>query len=74
MKKVKIDNLGRIVIPINYRRALKITTETNLIMECNNNKVSIVPESFLCRLCEKEIDHSQEIPLCRECIEKIKKS
>ena len=73
MKKVKIDSLGRVVVPINYRKALNISTETNLIMECNGNKICITPETFLCRICEKEISGDREIPLCSECIEKIKK-
>ena len=41
MKKARIDKLGRIVIPINYRKNLDITTDTDLIIECSDGKIEI---------------------------------
>ena len=72
MKRVRIDKLGRIVIPIGYRKILNITTGTDLMIECNNRKISIFPFEYTCKLCDKNIGAGQDIPLCEECIRKIK--
>ena len=74
MKRARIDKLGRIVIPISYRRILNITTETNLAIECNNRKISISPIEQTCKLCERKIDKTNDIPLCDECIKRIKET
>lgn len=71
MKIARIDRLGRIVIPISYRRSLGITPEKDLNIEMSQGKVIISRSELLCKLCGKSIK-SAEIPLCKSCISKIK--
>jgi transcriptional pleiotropic regulator of transition state genes len=74
MKRARIDKLGRIVIPMHYRKALGITTETDLTLDCDNNKIIISPSESNCKICEKPIIHKvTDLPICNECVEKIKK-
>ena len=72
MKILRIDKLGRIVVPMHYRKILNITAETDLIIDCDGQKMSISPIKRTCKLCEKIIEKSREIQLCDECISKIK--
>lgn len=71
MKIARIDRLGRIVIPISYRRSLGITPEKDLKIEMSRGKVVISRSELLCKLCGDGIQ-SAEIPLCKSCISKIK--
>ena len=73
MKKARIDKLGRIVIPISYRRKFKIDTNTDLIIDCDSRSISILPIVNVCKICERDICEKREISLCDECISKIKK-
>ena len=74
MKKIRIDKLGRIVIPMHYRKALGITTETELILEYTGSKMTISISEDICKICEKRLDRaSTDLPICNECVEKIKK-
>ena len=74
MKKIRIDKLGRIVIPMHYRKALGITTETELILEYTDNKMTISISEDICKICEKRLDRAfTDLPICNECVEKIKK-
>ena len=72
MKKTKIDRLGRIVIPKDYRRALSIAAEAELSLELVDDSVVVRLSCTLCRLCGKRIDEQENIPLCEECINKIR--
>ena len=72
MKRIRIDKLGRIVIPIGFRKELDITTETDLMIACKNRKITIVKAGSYCRLCDKEINQSQTLSICDECIKTIK--
>lgn len=74
MKKARIDKLGRIVIPASYRKHLNITTQTDLLIDCDNRIISILPIPSACRICGTEIKGNGDIPLCDECISRIKKA
>ena len=74
MKKTKIDKLGRIVLPIHYRRLLNITTESELTIHCDGSKILIYPSQRICRICDKEIKKLSSIPLCDDCIKAIKEN
>ena len=74
MKITRIDKLGRIVIPVNYRKALKLTTETDLSLECKENAITITSHQNVCRICENKIKINTPFPICVECIDKIKKA
>ena len=71
MKISRIDNLGRIVIPISYRKMLAITPEKDLIIEMDGNNVIIHTKDNTCRLCGAAA-HNTVFLLCKKCISKIK--
>ena len=48
----KIDKLGRIVLPIDYRRALGIDTESELILELDGTTIKLNSSECKCRLCD----------------------
>ena len=72
MRKTKIDKLGRIVIPISYRKVLNINEETELVLDLKENQVVITPSMSVCRLCNKPLERKGALPVCDVCISKIK--
>ena len=72
MKIREIDKLGRIVIPINFRKSLGITENTVLNIEEENGSIIITPINVLCKLCNQKITNPTDVPLCYNCIRKIK--
>ena len=72
MRKTKIDKLGRIVIPISYRKVLNINEETELVLDLKENQVVITPAVSACRLCNKPLEREGVLPVCDACISKIK--
>ena len=72
MKKGKIDKLGRIVIPINYRRALSLENDTEIYINLKDGEIIITPLKMTCRLCSCNICPNTKFPLCEKCIRKIK--
>ena len=72
MKSARIDRLGRIVIPIDYRRKLGLKAGSEINISYDNEKVIITSAEDCCRLCKNKSIFSSEVPLCPECIEKIK--
>ncbi len=72
MRRTKIDKLGRIVIPISYRKALSINEETELILDIKENQIVIIPSISVCRICNKPLKQEAQLPVCDTCISKIK--
>ena len=73
MVKRKIDELGRVVIPRDYREALGLTPQTPLVMELSEGKIVIERAGAACALCKAPIDKDASPPLCKKCIAAIKK-
>lgn len=71
MKVVKIDSLGRIVIPISFREALGIKPDSELITTLQNGSVLITPKISICRICGNPVSN-KKCPLCDACILNIK--
>ncbi len=69
----KIDELGRIVIPRDYRRALGLTPQTPLEMELNGETIVVRKKTRSCVLCGAPATERFEIELCDDCIRKIQK-
>ena len=72
MRKAKIDKLGRIVIPISYRKALSIDEETELVLDLKENQIVVTPSISICRLCNKPLERKGSLPVCGACISRIK--
>ena len=74
MKKTKIDKLGRIVIPIQYRKQLGLIENTEINIEYCNRQIVITAADSLCRICSAIVDTNSPFPLCRECISRVRKA
>ncbi len=74
MKKPKVDDLGRIVIPKPFRKELKLENETPVVITLENNSVVIRPERTVCKRCGTFVECDHDFPLCQNCVEKIKKT
>ncbi len=70
----EIDSLGRIVIPVEIRRALKLDTNTAVDVYIEDGHISIYKHSYSCVLCGNEGDLKQIYGkmVCKDCIRKIK--
>ena len=67
-----IDKLGRVVIPIQYRRELGLCEGSEINLRCCERKIIIVPKEPTCRICGGELKCSCEIALCEGCIQMVK--
>ncbi len=68
----KIDKLGRIVIPMEYRKkaGLEIDDEASITEE--NGRIIIERKTPSCKICGSEEKLNKEFSLCQQCIDKIK--
>ena len=69
-----IDELGRVVIPMKFRKKLGLTSDSRVLVLLNDNSINITPLKRVCALCENEISTEQKFRLCKSCIKKIKES
>ena len=72
MKKCATDKLGRIVIPIGFRKELKIEEGTPLYMTLEGDKIVLRPAHLFCQLCGASLARANPLPICENCIEQIK--
>lgn len=72
MKKAKIDKLGRIVIPVSYRKVLHIDQESELILDLRGNEIVITPSTSVCKICSRALEGENALSICDSCIAKIK--
>lgn len=70
MRKIKIDALGRVVIPIKYRKELSINEDSELEMYIEKGKLIVAVVSDECKLCGAKATLS-EMGLCEDCIDKV---
>ena len=73
MKRIKIDKLGRVVIPITIRRSLKLYEGSLLEIHLEKDRIILNRPTSLCKICYKDIDNQSGICICTSCINKIKK-
>jgi transcriptional pleiotropic regulator of transition state genes len=71
----KIDNLGRIVIPRNIRKALDIKDWDDLYVELSDNSIVITKARNSCALCgnEEELVSVENRFVCKKCLALLKK-
>ena len=72
MKHTKIDRLGRVVIPIGFRKELDLSENSNVQISLSNGRIIIEPDSDLCRLCKTNIVDNSNVALCKSCIKIVK--
>ena len=68
----KIDELGRIVLPIEFRKALNVDTKCDLDMEVKDGAIVLIPKQTVCHRCVAVIPDKSKYCLCKECIKVIK--
>ena len=73
MKCVRMDKLGRIVIPATFRKILGFRAGSALEVCPEEDRVIVRHSSACCKLCYASIDNRKGVGLCQSCIEKIKK-
>lgn len=68
----KIDELSRIVLPQDARKAANITDMDMVKISWDKDKIIIKKAYPTCKLCGSENGLNEKLGICRECIEKIK--
>ena len=68
----KIDELGRIVLPIEFRKALNVDTKCDLDMEIKDRTIVLMPKQTVCHICGTSIPIKSKYCLCQACIKMIK--
>ncbi len=68
----KVDDLGRIVLPIEHRNAMGIGKDAILSMEFVDNTIVLTRISPSCKICHSAKDVDAKLKVCGECIKKIK--
>ena len=68
----EIDKLGRVVIPMEYRKKLGIESSSRVLISLENGVVIIGAIKRRCTVCGEEIGVSQKFGICDGCILKIK--
>lgn len=69
--EIKIDKLGRTVIPIKFRRALGIEGGDKLLASMDDMFVKISTLEKRCALCKAKLIAEEKIELCPHCISKV---
>ncbi len=68
----EVDRLGRIVIPIEYRKRLGITAGSRVEFFLNGDLLCLEVSASICALCGNHLEREAPIRLCKSCIESIK--
>ena len=68
----KIDELGRIVLPMEFRKALNVGTKCDMRMEVKNGAIVLTPNECVCVGCGTVISPKTQYGLCERCITRIK--
>ena len=68
----EIDRLGRVVIPMEFRKKLGIEANSKLLISLSDGEITIRAQNRQCRVCGKTLEDSRELPLCNDCINKVK--
>lgn len=71
----KVDELGRVVIPIELRRTLSIAEKDALEIFTEGDTIVLRKYEPLCYLCSgsEDLKSYREKRICSDCIEEVKK-
>lgn len=72
----RVDDLGRIVIPMELRRTLGINVRDPLAIFVDGEKIVLQKHRDVCSICgsPKDISQIKDRPVCADCIGTIKKA
>ena len=70
----RVDDLGRIVIPMELRRTLGINVKDQMAILVDGDRIILQKHQDVCSICGSPDDISQvkDRPVCADCIEQIK--
>ncbi len=69
----KIDELGRVVLPIDLRKAMGLGVNETVSLSFEDGKIIIKRTRIACNICNSETDVDSDLKVCKDCISKIKK-
>lgn len=71
----KVDELGRIVLPISIRQNMGIEARDSVEIFTDENRIILQKYQSSCIFCNNadEILYFNDQRICRECLEKLKK-
>jgi len=70
--KREIDHVGRMVIPMEMRKALGIEFNSEVVVSLSDDSIVVKPKNAICALCGHKIQSTQIVRLCSECIPRVK--
>ena len=68
----KVDRLGRIVLPREFRSSLKIGVGSDVCIDLNNGSMILTPTQSICGICGSIITEARKLRLCDSCISAVK--
>ena len=68
----KIDKLGRIVLPMDFRKALGLEKEAEVNVSIIGNTITIKSIGKICKLCGESHKNLSVIGICPNCIKRVK--
>ena len=68
-----VDNLGRVVIPMSFRKKLGIERNSRVVISLDDDTVSIKASGSVCSMCKMQIELNTDLGICKDCIERVKK-
>ena len=68
----KIDKLGRVVLPISFRKRLNLTENSSVNISLDDDTIFITPTEKRCALCGSNSALHSDVQLCNTCIRRVK--
>lgn len=70
----RLDELGRLVIPMEFRKALGWGKGVRVNMQVSGNKVILTKSECCCAICSSlsELKEVKNVRMCQSCIDEIK--
>ena len=67
-----VDKLGRIVLPMSFRKQLNISENSKVRVSLEDNSIIVTSSELCCALCGCKAELHTNAPLCLKCVQKIK--
>ena len=67
-----IDSLGRVVIPMKFRKELGIEANSKILVSLEDGLILMSPRIKYCALCGRKIKGAPKFRLCEKCIAEVK--
>ena len=69
----KVDELGRIVLPVDIRAKIGITPKSSISIYEDGGKIILCKTEPSCKLCGCTDGINEDLHICSDCMERIKK-